>query len=183
MVAFTLRSVAFVLVGVFAASGAAQADAKKSPETVVVQKEKVTRHLAQNQVVVPAQPAPAPAPAAQPAPVQVAPQPVEVAPHKTVVTEPKPQNFMATVATSTFFGVLTGALVGAAVYFLDEPRRDPQHIYYWGAGGALVGLGIGLINVAANEEHHERAVSDLSGKRGGSNGPRAFGVRLLGARF
>jgi hypothetical protein len=177
MVAFTLKSVAVGLVGVLAAGGVASAETKSGRGAQAPQHE---LRLAQNQVVVPAQPAPPPAAP----PVQAAPQPVEVVPpHKTVVTDDHPQNFMATIAESTFFGALTGALVGAAVYFLDDPRRDPQHIYLWGAGGAVVGLGIGLINVAANEDHRERAVSDVgSSKREGVQA-RSLGFRLTAARF
>jgi hypothetical protein len=179
MVAFTSRSVAVVLVGVFAAGGVASAEPAAGASRGVAT-EKNELRLAQNQVVVPAQPASPPAAAP---PVQVAPQPVEVAPHKTVVTDDHPQNFMATIATSTFFGALTGALVGAAVYFLDEPRRDPQHIYFWGGGGALVGLGVGLINVAANEDHRERAVSDVSGGKREGQQARSLGFRVTAAHF
>jgi hypothetical protein len=182
MVAFTLKSVAVVLAGVLAAGGVASAEAATTTTAgkAAVSAKKREQRLAQNQVVVPAQPAP---PAAAP-PVQVAPQPVEVAPpHKTVVTDDHPQNFMATIAESTFFGALTGALVGAAVYFLDDPRRDPQHIYLWGAGGAVVGLGIGLINVAANEDHRERAVSYVGTNKREGLQARSLGVRLTAARF
>ena len=183
MVAFTLKS-AVVLAGVLAASGVAQAETTAAKRKNTVAQQEGQLHLAQNQVVVPAQPAPAPA---QPAPVYVAPaqpaQPVDVSPHKTVVTDDHPSNFMATIASSTFFGALTGALVGAAVYFLDEPRRDPQHIYFWGGGGALVGLGIGLINVAANEDHRERAVSDVSGSKREGTQARSLGFRVTAAHF
>lgn len=182
MVALTTKSVAFVLVGMLAASGAAQAEVKQAARDGKAVAAKQVRLAQGNTVVVPSQqPAPAqPAPVVQPVqPVQ----PVDVSPRKTVTVEDHPTNFMATIAASTFFGVLTGALVGAAVYYLDEPRRDPQHIYYWGAGGAIVGLGIGLINVAANQERSERAVSDLTDKHRAPSGPRALGVRLYSARF
>jgi hypothetical protein len=179
MVAFTSRTMAVVLASVLAAGGVASAETRTAARKTVTS-EKSELRLAQNQVVVPAQPASPPAAAP---PVQTAPQPVEVAPHKTVVTDDHPQNFMGTIATSTFFGALTGALVGAAVYFLDEPRRDPQHIYFWGGGGALVGLGVGLINVAANEDHRERAVSDVSGGKREGQSARSLGFRVTAAHF
>ena len=181
MVAFTLKSLAVVVVGVLAAGGVASAETRMTTTgrkaAVVVRPSEL--RLAQNQVVVPAQPAPPPAAP----PVQVVPQPVDVSPHKTVVSGDHPQNFMATIAESTFFGALTGVLIGGAVYLLDDPRRDPQHVYLWGAGGAVVGLGIGLINVAADHDYRERAVSDVgSGKREGVQA-RSLGFRLTAARF
>jgi hypothetical protein len=109
----------------------------------------------------------APAPAAVPVPVQqpapsvaVQPvQPVDTSPRKTVVTESRPQNYMATIAVSAFMGALAGALIGGAIYLLDDPRDNPQNIAYWAAGGVLVGTGIGLVNVMANESRANAAVS------------------------
>jgi hypothetical protein len=160
---------------VLAAGGAAQAGASQ-PVAKAQASTEAERQVAQ--VVVPAPSPPVVVPV-QPAPAQ----PVETAPRKTVVVEDKPQNFMATIAMSTIFGVVTGALLGAAVYYLDEPRRDPHHIYYWGAGGAVVGMGIGLINVAANQDRSERAVSELRRKPMRDTGPRPIAVRVFSARF
>jgi hypothetical protein len=121
--------------------------------------------LADNVVVTPnGQSAPAPAPAPTSVNVQPAPQPVEAAPvvaptQRTVITEDKPHNYMATIAVSALMGAVAGALIGGAVYYLDTPREHPERIGYWAAGGVIVGTGIGLINVMADESRAERAVS------------------------
>jgi hypothetical protein len=122
--------------------------------------------LADNVVVTPTgQTAPAPAPATPTnVNVQPAPQPVEAVPavaptQRTVVTEDKPHNDMATIAGSALMGAVAGALIGGAVYYLDTPREHPERIGYWAAGGVIVGTGIGLINVMADESRAERAVS------------------------
>ena len=121
--------------------------------------------LADNVVVTPnGQTAPAPAPAPTSVNVQPAPQPVEAAPvvaptQRTVITEDKPHNYMATIAVSALMGAVAGALIGGAVYYLDTPREHPERIGYWAAGGVIVGTGIGLINVMADESRAERAVS------------------------
>jgi len=55
---------------------------------------------------------------------------------------------------------VAGALIGGAIYFLDTPREHPERIGYWAAGGVLVGTGIGIINVVADENRAERAVAN-----------------------
>ena len=115
--------------------------------------------LADNVVVTPTGQTPAPAPApASPTSVNVQPvQPVEqapvvVPPHRTVVTEDRPHNYMATIAVSALLGAVAGALIGGAIYFLDTPRSTRSNIGYWAAGGVLVGTGVGLINVDGRRE-------------------------------
>jgi hypothetical protein len=121
--------------------------------------------LADNVVVTPTgQAAPAPAPVQAPAQVNVQPaQPVQAAPtyvepHRTVVTEDKPHNYMATIAVSALMGAVAGALIGGAIYYLDN-QDHPRNIAYWAAGGVLVGTGVGLINVMVDESRAERAVA------------------------
>jgi hypothetical protein len=120
--------------------------------------------VADNVVVAPGQSAPAAAPQPAPAQVNVQPaQPVEAVPayaptHKTVVTEDRPHNYMATIALSALMGGVAGALIGGAIYYLDN-QDHPTNIAYWAAGGVLVGTGVGLINVIADENRAERAVS------------------------
>ena len=130
----------------------------------------------------------APAPAPQPAQVNVQPvqpvQPVEAAPvvvppHRTVVTEDRPHNYVATVFVSALLGGLGGALIGSAIYYLDTPRDNPQNIGYWAAGGVLVGTGIGIINVAVDESRAERAVAT----RLPSDPVPTYRVSLLQTRF
>ena len=119
------------------------------------------RTLADNVVVTP-QGTSAPTPAQPVQPIQqVAPtqtvQTTPVAPQRTVVTEDKPTNYMATIAGSALLGGVAGALIGGAIYLLDN-QEHPYNIAYWAGGGILVGTGIGVINVVANENRAERAV-------------------------
>ncbi|HEY7370765.1 MAG TPA: hypothetical protein VIF57_01210 [Polyangia bacterium] len=121
--------------------------------------------LADNVVVTPGQAAPAPTPQGptvnvQPAPVAVEPAPVVAPPpQRTVVTQENPHNYVATVFVSALLGGIGGALIGGAIYYLDTPRQHPANIGYWAAGGVLVGTGIGVINVIADESRAERAIS------------------------
>jgi len=123
--------------------------------------------LADNVVVTPGQAAPAPAPApqgptvnVQPAPVAVEPAPVVAPPQRTVVTQENPHNYVATIFVIALLGGIGGALIGGAIYYLDTPREHPARIGYWAAGGVLVGTGIGVINVIADESRAERAISN-----------------------
>ena len=146
--------------------------------------------LADNVVVTPSsQAAPAPAPAPTPAQTQVQVQPAQPAQavepvavpartNRTVVTEDRPRNYMGTIAFSALMGGVLGALVGGAVYYLDN-QDHAYNIAYWAAGGVLLGTGVGIINVAADESRAERAV--------GLNHPKdpvpTYRVSLLNARF
>jgi hypothetical protein len=118
----------------------------------------------------------------QPAPQQVQVQPAPVT-SKQVVTDTHSPSFMATIAKNTFYGAVAGALVGGAIYFIDRDSMRAASIGYWAAGGALVGVGVGAIEVATREDRNERAVSQLLG------GPRArrinvaFVPRLVNLHF
>ena len=145
--------------------------------------------LADNVVVTPqSTPAPAPAPSqnttvvpAQPAPpsqnVNVEPAPAPA--RHTVHPQHEPKPYMSTIVWSAFLGGLGGALIGGAVYFLDD-QEHPARIGMWAAGGVLVGTGIGIVNVATDESRAERAVAS-------SRLPRdpvpTYRVSLLQARF
>jgi hypothetical protein len=103
------------------------------------------------------------APAATP--VQTAPaqpavvQPVETAPRRTtVVHEESPHNYMTTIAVSALMGALAGALVGGAIYYLGN-QDHAARIGYWAAGGVLVGTGVGLVQLAVQENRADAAVS------------------------
>ncbi len=183
MKAINLFGISVVAVGLFSSTAFAKVEARSGavsplPKGTVV---------ADNVVVTPnGNTAPAPAP--QPAQVNVQPvqpvQPVEAAPvavppHKTVVTEDKPHNYVATVFVSALLGGLGGALIGGAIYYLDTPRDNPQNIGYWAAGGVLVGTGIGIINVAVDESRAERAVAN----RLPSDPVPTYRVSLLQTRF
>ena len=168
------------------ALSASAAFAKVEPGAQAVSPLPKASMVADNVVVTPSgQTAPAPAPVQAPAQVNVQPaQPVEQAPvyaptRKTVVTEDRPHNYMTTIAVSAIMGAVAGALIGGAIYVLDTPRDNPQRIGYWAAGGVIVGTGIGIINVMADESRSERAVSQ--------NLPRdpvpTYRVSLLQTRF
>ena len=77
--------------------------------------------------------------------------------NRTVVTEDRPHNYMGTIAFSALMGGVLGALVGGAVYYLDN-QDHPYNIAYWAAGGVLVGTGVGIINVGGRREPLRRAV-------------------------
>ena len=174
------------------ALSASAAFAKVESNTSVVAPLPKAVTLADNVVVTPssqAAPAPAPAPAPTPAQTQVQVQPAQpvqaVEPvavpartHRTVVTEDRPRNYMGTIALSALMGGLLGALVGGAVYYLDN-QDHAYNIAYWAAGGVLLGTGVGIVNVAADESRADRAV--------GLNHPKdpvpTYRVSLLNARF
>ena len=151
------------------ALSASAAFAKVGAETSVVTPLPKAVTLADNVVVTPSsQAAPAPAPAPTPAQTQVQVQPAQpvqavepvVVPartNRTVVTEDRPHNYMGTIAFSALMGGVLGALVGGAVYYLDN-QDHAYNIAYWAAGGVLLGTGVGIINVAADESRAERAV-------------------------
>jgi len=94
-----------------------------------------------------------PAPAQTTAPAQVVQQPQRV-----VHTDVKSgRSYMATMAWSAIMGGVLGAVVGTAVYYLDDGQR-PRNIAYWAAGGVLLGTGVGLVEIMIEESRTERAV-------------------------
>jgi hypothetical protein len=130
---------------------------------------------------------PAPQPVVtQPAPAPVVVQPAPSAPaapskSKQVITETHSENYMLTIAKSVFFGAVAGALVGTAVYFIDH-ENHPRNIAYWGAGGAVAGGVVGLVQIAVNENRTEQAVSSMEQKSGKPQGV-AFMPRLVNVSF
>jgi hypothetical protein len=182
MKAIKLLGVSVVAVALSASAAFAKVD---STTGVVAPLPKAVT-LADNVVVTPSgQAAPAPAPAPAPTQVQVQPaqpvqavEPVPARTNRTVVTESQPRNYMGTIAFSALMGGLLGALVGGAVYYLDD-QDHAYNIAYWAAGGVLLGTGVGIVNVAADESRAERAV--------GLHHPKdpvpTYRVSLLNARF
>jgi hypothetical protein len=161
MKAINLLGISVLAVALTSSAAFAKTDAGSRPVSPLPK----AAALADNVVVTPTgQTAPAPVPAA-PTSVNVQPaQPVEAAPvvaptQRTVITEDKPHNYMATIAVSALMGAVAGALIGGAIYYIDTPREHPERVGYWAAGGVLVGTGVGLINVMADESRAERAVS------------------------
>src|SRR5262245_30699158 len=163
MKAIKLLGLSIVAVAMSASASFAKVDqAKTGAQNSVVTPLPAERTLADNVVVTP-QGTSGPTPVQPVQPVQqVAPmQPVQtvpVAPQKTVVTEDRPHNYMATIAGSALLGGVAGVLIGGAIYLLDD-QQHPYRIAYWAGGGILVGTGIGVINVIADESRAERAVS------------------------
>lgn len=72
-----------------------------------------------------------------------------------------PHNAMATIAVSALMGGLAGLLVGGAIYYLADNREHPVRIGYWAAGGVLVGTGVGVVQVVADESRASSAVSSV----------------------
>jgi hypothetical protein len=161
MKAINLLGVSVVAVALSASAASAKMDSGSAGAVAPLPKA-VT--VADNVVVTPSgQTAPAPSPAptqvqVQPTPVQPVQPVVTPAPtHRTVVTESQPRNYVGTIAVSALLGGVAGALIGGAVYFLDD-QENARNIGYWAAGGVLVGTGIGIVNVVADESRAERAI-------------------------
>ncbi len=97
----------------------------------------------------------------EPAPVAPAPAPVVEEPRRTVRTEvvQEHHNYMSTLALSAIMGGVLGAVVGAAVYFIDKGEHA-RNIAYWTAGGVLVGAGVGLVEVLVEESRTSAAMSN-----------------------
>jgi len=106
----------------------------------------------------PSQPAAAAAVPAAPAPV-VAAAPV-VAPQREVVHHHE-GSYMGTIALNSLFGALAGGLVGGALYYLSDNQTHAQRIAYWAAGGVLVGAGVGVIQIMADNRTESVAMSRL----------------------
>jgi hypothetical protein len=77
----------------------------------------------------------------------------------TVVTESNTGNYVATVAGSALAGGLVGALIGAAVFWIDDGDQDWKDLGYWAAGGVLVGAAGGVVQVVVQENRASKAVS------------------------
>ena len=73
------------------------------------------------------------------------------------------RSVMGTVAKNTAYGAVAGALVGGALYLLDDDDDDAIEIAYWAAGGALVGVAVGVVQALIDEGQESAAVS----RRGG----------------
>ena len=113
-----------------------------------------------------AQAAPAPAvvpvqtvqPVQEQAPV-VAPQPqTQRVIHEDVQA---PHNVMTTITVSALMGGIAGLLVGGAIYYLADNQAHAARIGIWAAGGVLVGTGVGIVQVAADESRASAAVSQV----------------------
>jgi hypothetical protein len=88
----------------------------------------------------------------------------------------EPENWAGTIAVSALAGGLVGALVGTSIYLLDRPDSPAINISYWTAGGVLLGVGVGVIQVAVQEKRVEEAVSQRV--LDDSEPPRAFGLTV-----
>ena len=108
----------------------------------------------------------APAPAAvapvQPVPVQEQ-APVAAPRSQKVVHEDvsPPRNVMTTITVSALMGGIAGLLVGGAIYYLADNQEHAARIGLWAAGGVLVGTGVGIAQVAADESRASTAVSQV----------------------
>ena len=113
------------------------------------------------QPATPAQPQPAQPSAVvvQPtAPVAAQPAVIDEPSHRTVVHEEAPHSYMGTIFGSALAGGAAGALIGGAIYFLDN-QHHPYNIAYWAAGGVLVGTGVGLTQIMVQESRASQATA------------------------
>ncbi len=108
---------------------------------------------AQTTTVVPTAPAPV-----QPVATEPTAPPVKKEVHEDVSP---PHNAMATIFVSALMGGLAGVLVGGALYYLNDHQEHAARIGYWAAGGVLVGAGVGVIQVVADESRASQAVSSI----------------------
>jgi hypothetical protein len=150
-------------------------------QSVTTEKQTVTSPAPAATTVQTTTPVAAPVAPAQPV-AQAVPVQSEPVRQKTVVAETHQENYMLTVAKSVFFGAVAGALVGSAIYFIGNDTR-PVTIGYWTAGGALVGVAAGLVQVAVNESRTEQAVSGIMEQKGNHSRGFAFVPRLVNLRF
>jgi hypothetical protein len=72
-----------------------------------------------------------------------------------------PHNVMTTITVSALMGGIAGLLVGGAIYFLADNQDHAGRIGIWAAGGVLVGTGVGIVQVAADESRANTAVSQV----------------------
>ena len=107
----------------------------------------------QQTTTVPAAPAPV-----QPVAVEPTAPPVRKEVHEDVQA---PHNAMATIFVSALCGGLAGLLVGGAIYYLSDNQEHATRIAYWAAGGVLVGTGVGIVQVVADESRASQAVSSV----------------------
>jgi hypothetical protein len=92
--------------------------------------------------------APAPAPVVETPPAR----------HSTVI-EHEPHSYVGTVFVSALMGGLAGVLIGGSIYYLADNRTNSQRILYWGAGGVLVGAGVGVLQAVSEESRLDRAAA------------------------
>lgn len=69
-----------------------------------------------------------------------------------------PHNYMTTIALSALMGGVVGVLVGGSIYYLGD-QDHARNIAYWGAGGILLGVGVGVVQVAVQESRMSNATA------------------------
>jgi hypothetical protein len=130
---------------------------------------------------------------AAPAPAAVVPvQPVQPVQEQAPVVVPQtqtqhvvhedvqaPHNVMTTITVSALMGGIAGLLVGGAIYYLADNQNHAGRIGIWAAGGVLVGTGVGIVQVAADESRASTAVSQLWSP----DPARTYRLALFRARF
>ncbi len=80
--------------------------------------------------------------------------------HVYVNTAPSESHYMLTIAANTLGGALVGFLIGGAIYLLQDPDdRQPVNLAWWTGGGALVGVGAGVVQVIVRANRDDEAVS------------------------
>ena len=82
-----------------------------------------------------------------------------------------PHNVMTTITVSALMGGIAGLLVGGAIYYLADNQEHAARIGIWAAGGVLVGTGVGIVQVAADESRANTAVSQVWSSESGAHLP------------
>ena len=90
-----------------------------------------------------------------------------------------PHNVMTTITVSALMGGIAGLLVGGAIFYLADNQEHAARIGIWAAGGVLVGTGVGIVQVAADESRASTAVSSLWSP----NPAPTYRLALFRARF
>jgi hypothetical protein len=90
-----------------------------------------------------------------------------------------PHNVMTTITVSALMGGIAGLLVGGAIYYLADNQNHAGRIGIWAAGGVLVGTGVGIVQVAADESRASTAVSQVWSP----DPARTYRLALFRARF
>jgi len=72
-----------------------------------------------------------------------------------------PHNVMTTITVSALMGGIAGLLVGGAIYYLADSQEHAARIGIWAAGGVLVGTGVGIVQVVADESRASTAVGQV----------------------
>jgi F0F1-type ATP synthase assembly protein I len=82
--------------------------------------------------------------------------------HKNVNVDATPSDtsYTLVIAANTLGGALVGLLIGGAIYLVQDPdHRHAVNLAWWTGGGALLGVGAGVVQVIVRANRDSDAVS------------------------